>query len=137
MTFQVGRKKTGGMQKGTIKQRTLKFNEIMEKHNFCAATALIEIYTEAKKVYDNYGTIYQALEEAREAKGMDIRPTEDKADKYLKIALDAAKDLAGYSFPKLKAVEQSKPSITEGMTPEQKLEVMKQYVAALETQVKK
>lgn len=135
--FQPGHKLSKGRKPGTVTVRRFRFEEIMAKNNFCPATALMEIYAEAKKVYDNYGTIYAALEQAREAKGMDIRPTEDKSDKYLKIALDAAKDLAGYAYPKLKAIEQTPNRVTDGMTPEQKLEAMKQYVAALEAQIKK
>lgn len=137
MPFQPGHKLSKGKPKGSIHKRTQNFLDVLERENFCAATALIEIYREAKKTYDNYAIIYEALEDARKLKGETIAPTEDKADKYLKIAIDAAKDLAGYSFPKLKAIEQQKDNPLKDMSPEQKLEAMKHAVSVLELEVKR
>lgn len=134
--FQVGHKLAKGRPKGSINKRSQNFYDVLERENFCPASALIEIYREAKKTYDNYATIYDAIVEAKDAKGLDASPVEDKADKYLKIALDAAKDLASYSFPKLKAIEQQKNNPLEGMTPDQKLEAMRHAVSVLELEVK-
>lgn len=129
-----------GKPKGAIHKRSKHFLEVLEKHNFCAATALIECYIEAKKTYDNYGTIYDAISDARTDKnhesGQFAAPTEDNGHKYLKIAADIAKDLASYSYPKLKAMEQNKKSPLDDMTPEQQLEAMKHMVAMLEHKVK-
>lgn len=114
---------------------------VLEAEDFDPAKALIECYREAKKTYDNYGIIYEAISEARErqndATGQFAAPTEDNAHKYLKIAADIAKDLASYAYPKLKQIEQKKADHLKDMTPEQKLEAMKHAVAALEAQVKK
>lgn len=134
--FQPGNKLSKGKPKGSLNKRTITFLETLEKEDFNPAAALIEIYREAKKTYDNYGIIYQAIEEARDAKGQNSFPTEDKADKYLKIALDAAKDLASYSYPKLKATEQKQDDPLKDMSPEQKLEAMRHAVSVLELEAK-
>lgn len=128
-----------GRPKGSLNLRSKQFLAVLEKHNFCAASAMIECYQEARKVYDNYGTIYDAICDARVIKndkdGSYPAPPEDNAHKYLKIAADMAKDLASYSFPKLKAIEQTQVSATEGMTPVQKLEAMRHAVNLLELQI--
>lgn len=94
-----------GRPKGLPNKRTLQFNEVLEKHNFCAASALIEIYQEARKIYDGYGKIYEAIRQAKsDGAGYDV-PLEDKADKYLKIALDSASEIASYAYAKRKAIE--------------------------------
>ena len=136
MPFKPGNNLSKGRTPGALNKRTQTFIEVMQKHDFCAATALIECYRDAKKIYDSYGIIYDALTEAKIKTG-DPFPVEDKADKYLKICLDAAKDLASYSFPKLKAIEQEKNNPLDGMSPEQKLEALQQAVKVLEMQVKK
>ena len=128
MAFPVGHKKIGGRVKNVPNKRTASFLEILERENFCPATALIHIYRESMKNYDNLRAV--GLIGSNQILGV---PSE--ADRYLKTALDAAKDIASYSFPKLKAIEQSKPSPTDGMTQAEKLAVMKHYVAALEHEV--
>lgn len=113
---------------------------VLEAEGFDAAKALIECYRDAKKTYDNYGLIYDAISDARQEKnsatGEFATPTEDNAHKYLKIAADIAKDLASYSYPKLKAIEQTKGSPLDGMTSEQKLEAARTTVQMLELQIK-
>lgn len=137
MTFLPG---NPGKPKGAIGKRSKEFLAVLEKHNFCPATALIECYTEAKKTYDNYGVIYDAICDANEERARDHGfqnvPPEDNAHRYLKIAADIAKDLSGYAYPKLKAIEQTKNDPTQGMTAEQKLEAMKRAVEMLELQIK-
>lgn len=129
----------GGRPKGTLNKRTYEFRAILEKRGFCPATALMECYEEARKTYDNYGTIYEAIVDARivqnDKDGSCVTPLEDNAHKYLKIAADIAKDIASYSFPKLKAIEQTKPNPFEGMSPAQKLETAREFVKILEIEV--
>lgn len=125
---------------GSLNRRSKDFLAILEKHNFCPASALIECYQDAKKTYDNYGVIYDAICDAKEIKsrenGYAAVPPEDNAHKYLKIAADIAKDLSGYAYPKLKAIEQTKDNPLSDMTPEQKLEAAKAAVQMLELQLK-
>ena len=105
-----------GRTPGTLNKRTLEFKQTLEKHNFNPAEALLELYAKAQE-----GMEYGNREE---------RPI------YLKIAADLVKEIAAYSYPRLKAVEVKRENQLEGMTPEQKLEAMKQAVALLESQVK-
>lgn len=129
-----------GKPPGAINKRSRAFLDVLEKHNFCPATALMDCYKEAKRTYDNYNIIHQAIIEANEIRkqmsGDIAAPTEDNAHKYLKIAADIAKDLASYSYPKLKAIEQQKNAQLEGMTAEQQLEAMKHAVQMLELKIK-
>lgn len=123
-----------------MNKRSKEFLAVLEKHNFCPASALIECYSEAKKTYDNYGIIYDAICEANEKRATEFGyqnvPPEDNAHKYLKIAADIAKDLSSYAYPKLKAIEQTKNDPTQGMSPEQRLEAMRKAVEMLELQIK-
>lgn len=140
MAFLPGNKSSLGRPKGALNKRSDEFRIILEKHNFCPVTAMMEVYTEAKKTYDNYGTIYAAIADARQSQndrdGSMAAPTEDNAHKYLKIAGDMAKDIAGYVYPKLKSIEHQANDPTRDMSPEQRLEAMKHAVAMLEMQVK-
>lgn len=133
--FQSGNNLGKGRPPGARNKSTIEFLEILSKENFCAASALIECYREAKKTYDNYGSIYDAISDQREKEDVNF-PLEDHAHKYLKIAADIAKDLVGYSYPKLKSIEQRKTSSTEGMTLQERLETAKLIVQALELEIK-
>ncbi len=93
-----------GRPKGSKNKITAKAEEICLAHDFNPLEELIDIFKEAKWTYDNYATIYHALCESKEASGNPF-PVEDKADKYLKIACDTAKDITSYVYPKLKSVE--------------------------------
>lgn len=130
----------GGRQLGAINRRSKDFLAVLEKHDFCPASALIECYRDAKKTYDNYGVIYDAICDARvrknDADGSYAAPAEDNAHKYLKIAADVAKELSGYAYPKLKATEQTRGGPLDGMTQEQKLEAARAAVQMLELQLK-
>lgn len=105
MPFQKGKPRApgAGRKPGSTNKRTAQFEEVLAKHNFCAASAMIEIFNESKKIYESYAEIYAAISEAREIKG--LIPLEEKADKYLKIAGDMACEIASYAYPKRKAVE--------------------------------
>jgi hypothetical protein len=129
-------KKFGGRVKGTLNQRSMDFMQTLAANNFDPAKAQIECYREAWKVYEGYAEIYQAIWDKRLSQNEKSPPPEDKADKYLRIAFDAAKDLSGYAYPKLKSIERSPESPLANMSPEQKLEAMKQAVAVLELQIK-
>lgn len=129
-----------GRPPGSHNKRTIEFMRVLEAEGFDPAKALIECYREAKKTYDNYGLIYDAIADARTLKndsdGSFAAPAEDNAHKYLKIAADIAKDLASYAYPKLKAIEQQRVNPTQDMTLEQKLEAAKIMVRILEQEAK-
>jgi hypothetical protein len=124
LSFEKGNQYGKGRPPGSLNKRSQHFLAILEKHNFCAASALIECYSEAKKIYDSYGLIYDAIAKAREHSGNPY-PLEDNAHKYLKIAADVAKEIAGYSFPKLKAIDHN-ISQTENLTLGEKLKMVEQ-----------
>jgi len=135
MPFLPGHKKMGGKVKGTVNKRSQDFLTVLERNNFCPASALIEIHNEAKQIYKSYSVIYQAIVEAKSNEQGYPAVVEDKAHTYLKIAADAAKELASYAYPRLKTIEQKNSDHLAGMTPEQKLEAMRQAVKLLEAQV--
>lgn len=94
-----------GSRKGIPNKRTTEFLAVLEENNFCPATAMIECYEEARKIYQGYSVVYDAIQQAKsDAAGYDI-PLEDKAHVYLKIAADMAKDLACYAYPRRKAID--------------------------------
>lgn len=115
--FEVGHAKLGGRVVGSPNKRTLDFQRTMQEANFDVATALLEIHRKA---------MYYEQHAKQESKSY-----------FLKIALDAAKEIASYTYPKLKSVEHKQSNMLEGMTAEQKLEAMKQAVAMLEAETKK
>lgn len=137
MTFQKGHKLSPGRTAGSLNKRSVAFFQSVEEEGFDAAKAMIGVYRDARKIYESYGLIYAALEEARIEKGEDSFPTEDKADKYLKIALDAAKDIAAYCYPKPKFPDQKTPQYLENMTPEQKIKALEHAASVLKAQVSK
>jgi hypothetical protein len=79
----------GGRPRGARNKRTIEFMEVLEKRDFCPATALIECFLEAKKNYESCQD-----------------PLDEVAHRYLRIAADIAKDLTSYAYPKLKSIEQ-------------------------------
>lgn len=135
MGFKPGHSLSKGRPAGARGKRTYEALAILEKNNFDPIQTLIDCCKEAKKTYDNYATIYDAICEAKEASGNPF-PVEDKADRYLKIAVDAAKEIASYAYPKLKSIEHQKDNPLKDMTPEQRLEAMKHAVNLLEGQIK-
>lgn len=130
-----------GRPLGSKNKRTVEFMQVLEDEGFDPAKALIQCYRAAKTTYDNYSVILEAITSAREAKndqtGEFSAPTEDNAHKYLKIAADIAKDLASYAYPKLRSIEQTKANPLEGMSPQERLEVMKGAVVIAESEIKK
>ena len=71
----------------------------------------------------------------KEASGQ-ISLMESQAAEYMKIYVLIAKEIAGYIHPKRKAIEYTQPDATQGMTPIQRLEAMKQAVLMLELKMK-
>jgi hypothetical protein len=132
-SFKPGYKPGPGRPKGSLQKRTYQFFEAIQELGFDPPTELVNIYREAKKTYDNYAVIYDNISKASEASGNPF-PVEDKADKYLKIALDAVKEIASYAYPKLKAIDKTALNPLEGMTAEEKIEYLKQAVKLLEQQ---
>lgn len=127
MPFKPGNKLAKGRPAGSLNKRTLEFRALLDSAGFCPATAMMDTYRTALARFTE--------EIAKEDSGR-ISPMESSAAKYLKIASDNAADLASYCYPKLKAIEQQKPDPLADMTPEQKLEAMKEAVKVLQAQVK-
>jgi hypothetical protein len=105
-----------GRPPGIANKRNAEFKHTLEKYNFNPAEALLELYDKANQGWE-FGN--------REEKPI-----------YLKIAADLARDICQYTYPKLKSLELKKENALEGMTPEERLEAMKQAVAMLEAQIK-
>lgn len=115
MKFEPGHKLAKGRPLGSLNRRTSELISKLEDGGFDPASELIDCYHEARKAYGKMSF----------ADGLG----------YLKIASEIAKDLAGFCYPKIKAVEQIKGSLLDGMTPQEKLDAMKQAVALMESQV--
>lgn len=130
MPFKKGRKKTGGKQVGHVNKITRDFRESLERNGFDPTMAMMDIYAKSMFVYDNYAKVYEAICKGREMNG--LYPTTDNAHQYLRIAADMVKDIAGYTFPKLKAIEHTNKGLISGMTEDQKLQMAKQAVRVLE-----
>jgi hypothetical protein len=125
--FVVGNKLSTGRPKGSLNKRTIEAKDLLEKAGFCPITALIDGHRIAMECFKNE---LERIESGR------ISPMECDAVKYLKIAMDAAADCAGYVYPKLKSVEQTQSNVIPEMTAAEKLEQMRQAVKFLELQVK-
>lgn len=112
-----------GRPKGSLNKETLQFLEAMELHDFDVAKALIWCFNEAK-------TTYITLKE--EAKSSEQRSEfislHGTAATYLKVSSDVARDMAHFSYPRLKSIEFARVDPLADMSPEMKLEMMKQAV---------
>ncbi len=118
----------GGRAKGTPNRRSGAAAGIIAAAGFCPITALIDGH---KLALTNFVDQLEKLESGK------LSPMESEASKYLKQAIDCASQLAGYVYPKLKSIEQVKPNQFDGMTPHEKLEMMKEMVKLLEVEVAK
>lgn len=110
------------------------FYHSLEDANFDPAKELMEIYFKAKGLFDNYGIIYDKLVEGALERG-DPFPVEDKADKYLKISLDAVKEIASYCYPKLKSIELKDKNPLEDLSRDEKIKELKNAIVVLETTI--
>ena len=114
MAFQKGHKLSRGRPKGQKNSRTIEFEAVLARHRFCPASALYNVYMEAKEAMKTAGD--------KEALG------------YLKIMLDSASNICSYIYPKLKAVEYIKMSEWENFTLEEKFRMYKKLGEDLEEQ---
>lgn len=128
MPAPLGHPRYGGRAKGTPNKRTGLALEIISKAGFCPLTALMDGYKIALASF---------TEEVQKVESGKLSPMESQAATFLRIAIDCASQLAQYVHPKLKSVEQIRPNQFDGMTPQEKLTMMKQMVTLLETQVAK
>lgn len=127
MPFQPGHKLSPGRQKGSMNRRSIEALKILEELDYCPIKKGVHIALEAEKQYEFYK---EKVSEGR------FSPMEDNAPTYLKIMSDTNKDLAGYVYAKLKAVEQIRVNATDGWSLEQKLEASKALTHMLEMQLK-
>jgi hypothetical protein len=89
----------GGRPRGSKNKRTKEFVEVLERKNFCLASALIECYKDARAEYKYYSELFRNNR---------ISPMEDNSHKHLKNAADILEKIGGYSYPKLKSIERLK-----------------------------
>jgi hypothetical protein len=93
-----------GRKKGSLNQKTKDLVELMDKHGFDPAEALMELYSSARKAFDHYDEIYDAIIDRKTQLGIKT-PTVDHGPTYLKMAADIASELMQYRYPKRKALE--------------------------------
>ena len=128
MGFQPGNKIAKGRPKGSPNKRSVEVAAIMAEAGHCPTEKLIHL---ARVAEARFEAEIEMVNSGRWS------PMESSAAQYLKMAIDANKELASFVNPKLKAIEQVKgPSPLDGMTAEQKLQAMKEAVKALQAQVK-
>lgn len=116
-----------GRPKGSLNKRTAQYVEVLEKNNFCIASTHMELYKIAMSQFTHQ---LEGLQSGA------LSPMESEASKYLKLCVELVADMASYSLPKLKSVEQQKSDAFEGMTPKERLEAMKHATAMYELQIK-
>lgn len=126
MTFTPGNKIATGRPKGSTNKRLKAIEEMAHELNCNPVEILLRFakgdwaglgYSKGtKSVYTEAGIIEEDL----------ISPGE---------RIQAAKDVAGYLYAKKKSIEYVKPNMLDDMTPEQKLDAMKQAVQLLEREV--
>lgn len=109
--------KLSGRKPGSINKKTQAFQDTLEKHDFNVAEALLDIYGKAMEAYNSADETENGLA-------------------ALKLAGDMVKEIACYSLPKLKSIEVIKSNPLEGLTPQEKLDMMKEAVKMLEHQAK-
>ena len=125
--FTAGHKLAKGRPKGVPNKRSEVFAETLIRHNFDVATSMLELYEISLKRF---------VEEIDKQDRGVISPMESQAQRYLKTCADLLVAMSGYVYPKLKAIEVVKANALDGMSPQEKLEAMKQAVALLEHKVK-
>lgn len=104
-----------GRPKGSIDTRTKKLQETLAKHNFDVGETWLELLADARQ-------------------GFKDADDENKAS-YLRIAADITGAIADRVYPRLKAIEHKQTNQTEGLSAEQRLEMLKAATKALEDQV--
>lgn len=119
MPFKPGTPKPVGSGRtvGTPNKRTVAFYQSILESDFDAAKAILNVHNEALKSLEYCN---------REERVM-----------YLGIMLKAASEIAQYCYPKLKSIEHKKENQMDGMSIEEKLQVMRKAVAMLELEAMK
>jgi hypothetical protein len=121
MGFQKGNKLSGS-RKGRPNKLSLTAAIKLSEIDYCPIEKLVE----ASKI-----SLVQFAEELEKLNSGRYSPMESKASQYLKIFLEANRELASYVHPKLKSIEQTKaPNPLDGLPDEKRLELME---AALNT----
>ena len=131
--FKKGNTLSKGRPKGSRNLVSKRANDICEALNFNPIAEMINAAKEAKKTYENYAVIYEAICKGREMNG--LFPTDDKADKYLSIYADTAAKVARHVFPTIKAIEPTTPSLTEGLSDTEKLQMAETAIKVLKARV--
>lgn len=117
MSFQKGHKHSSGRPKGSINKRSQEFADKLEAKGFDLAEALLELHREGMKTY-RQGAFEHQME-------------------GLKVANSAVKEIATYLLPKFQSISVSKDDTLENMTPQQKLEAMREAVKLMEAEQEK
>lgn len=126
MTFQPGNKLAKGRPKGAVNRRTKEVAELAEELGCNPVEVLINFakgdwealgYSKGtKSIYTEAGIIEEDL----------ISPSE---------RIQAAKEVAQYIYSKKKSVEHITRNALEGMSPQEKLEAMREAVKMMEGQI--
>lgn len=116
MKFEKGNKLSVGRPKGVPNKRN-SFRESLEQHGVSIPDRYFELLTMAMEDLD--------------------RSNEEQRPQYYSIVSGLLKEMAAYSFPKLKSVEHKNANPLDGMTFEEKLEAMKQAVKMMEGEIKR
>lgn len=113
--------KKPGRPKGSLNKRTQEFLDILNDNGFEPAQSAIDCYD---KAIENY------QECCKKPHGKNL------AAKFLKMATDIALDLCSYSYAKIKSIEHVKSDPLADMTPQQRLEALKNAVALTEAEIR-
>lgn len=117
MKFEKGHKLSKGRPLGSHNKRTVAFFETIQAEGFDPAKAILELYEESKR--------------SLEFCNREERPL------YIKLALDAAKEIASYCYPKLKSVEHVKPNKFDELSNEERLALAREAIKVLELEAAK
>lgn len=112
MGFQKGHKLSKGKPKGSLSKRSLDYAEALASNNFNPALALLDVYNKAMIAYES--------------------ASPDNKASYLSIASQAADRMQPYVYPKLSSIEVKQSNPLEGMSPQEKLELMREAIKSVE-----
>lgn len=127
MAFTKGNKLAVGKGRpvGSVNKRTLEVEQLCEKHD-CNPLEILLMFAKGDWEglgYDASVYISESDDGTSTKLGYVISP---------ELRVQAAKEACQYLMPKKKSIEQVKPNMLDGMTPQEKLEAMKQAVRMLE-----
>lgn len=110
-------RKPPGRPRGSVNRVSEAFADKIKAKGFDLVEAFLELHREGMKTY---------------REGHDDHKMEGA-----KIALAAVKEMASYMLPKLQSISISKEDPLEGMTPQQKLEAMREAIKLMEAEQEK